>query len=68
MMPTVTVTFAPPDPGQLVEVRQRRFVVLEVEKSALVPHPAGPGADGPQHFVTLSSVEDDGYGEELQAI
>ena len=62
-----TTTVAPPDPGQLVEVRQRGFVVINVERSSQPPHPTN-GRDRPQHFVTLSSVDDDGYGEELQVV
>ena len=57
-----------PDPGQLVGVRQRQFVVLEVSKSSLPPNPLQPGFEAPQHLVTLSSVEDDALGDELQVI
>ena len=53
---------AAPAPGQLVSVRQRRFVVSNVSASAL----ASPGA--PQHLVTLQSVEDDAHGEEIQVV
>ncbi len=64
------MSFAPPEQGQLVDVRNRRCVVTEVHQTA-------PRADAltserqaakPQHLVTLSSVEDDGLGEELQVI
>jgi superfamily II DNA or RNA helicase len=68
MSSRTTATHAPPDPGQLVEVRQRRFVVTDVLQSELPPHPASGRSERPQHFVTLSSVEDDGYGEELQVV
>ncbi len=57
-----------PDPGQLVDVRQRRFVVTEISKSALTPDPLSPHANGQQHLVTLSSVEDDALGEELRVV
>jgi len=56
-----------PEPGQLVDVRRRRYVVLEVTESMLT-------ADAPavalprQHLVTLSSVEDDTLGEEVQVL
>jgi len=53
----------PPVPGQLVSVRNRRFVVTSVAGSA----DTQPGLHA-QHLVTLSSVEDDALGEELQAI
>lgn len=56
-----------PSPGQLVQVRQRRYVVQEIAESALPPPPLQyPHA--PQHLVQLSSVEDDGLGEELRVI
>ena len=54
--------------GQLVDVRQRRFVVMEISKSALPPDPLNPRANGQQHLITLSSVEDDALGEELQVV
>ncbi len=56
-------TLQPPVPGQLVSVRNRRFVVTSVAGSADIQ--SGFRA---QHLVTLSSVEDDVLGEELQAI
>ncbi len=55
-----------PDPAQLVDVRQRRFVVTEVHKSVLPPDELSARPEGQQHLVTLSSVEDDGLGEELR--
>jgi ERCC4-related helicase len=56
-----------PEQGQLVDVRQRRYVVTEVEASTL---PASPlkTAQPAQHLVTLASVEDDALGEELQVV
>lgn len=57
-----------PAPGQLVEVRRRRYVVQDVEASSLPDHPIGASRQGIQHFVTLSSVEDDSPGEELQVV
>ena len=57
-----------PDPGQLVEVRQRRFVVTEIEGSVLPPDQLRPDSNGQQHLVTLSSVEDDAMGEELRVV
>ena len=54
-----------PEVGQLAIVRQRPFVIVEITPSA-------PGLSGdserPNHLITLSSVEDDGLGEELQVI
>ncbi len=57
-----------PDPGQLVAVRQRHFVVTDVKRSALPGDPLHPVNGSPQHLVSLSSVEDDGEGEELEVI
>ena len=59
----------PPTPGQLVTVRQRRFVVTDVSSGALPASAHTPLADAPpQHLVSLTSVEDDGLGEELEVI
>jgi ERCC4-related helicase len=58
----------PPEQGSLVQVRQRPFVVLEVQRSAPLTSPLRGQLGAPQHLVTLSSVEDDALGEELQVI
>ena len=60
-----------PEPGQLVDVRRRRYVVNDVSQSSLPPDILGNTSGGTlsiQHLVTLSSVEDDALGEELQVI
>ena len=62
------VIVALPEHGQLVEVRQRRYVVTEVRQSTLPPDPLKSYDPTPQHRVTLASVEDDALGEELQVI
>ncbi len=51
-----------PTPGQLVQARNRRFVVTDVDTSATA------GSGRPQNLVSMSSVEDDGLGEELQVV
>ena len=56
-----------PEPGQVVVVRQRPFVVADVKASAL-PAEATLGGTVKEHLVTLSSVEDEGLGEELQVV
>ncbi|HEX6288037.1 MAG TPA: DISARM system SNF2-like helicase DrmD [Herpetosiphonaceae bacterium] len=61
-------TIAIPEHGQLVEVRQRRYVVADVRQSTLPPDPLSLADPVPQHLVTLASVEDDALGEELQVI
>lgn len=60
-----------PEPGQLVDVRQRRYVVLDIVQSVLPTTllTSSPlASQRTQHRVTLSSVEDDALGEELQVI
>lgn len=52
----------PPEPGQLVEVRRRQWVVADVVSSQLASHHAR------QNLVTLSSIDEDGLGEELEVI
>ncbi|MCI0581091.1 MAG: DISARM system SNF2-like helicase DrmD [Chloroflexi bacterium] len=60
-------TTAIPEQGQIVTVRQRRYVVTEVLASALPPSPLGSPA-APQHLISLNSIEDDALGEGLQVI
>ena len=63
-MSTITL----PEQGQLVQVRSRAWVVNDVRPSTL-PQPAlAPAPAPPQNLVSLSSVEDDGLGEELQVV
>lgn len=56
-----------PEIGQIVEVRQRPWVVVDRAVSIFAPD-AVRGIAEPQHLVTLSSIEDDGLGEELQVL
>lgn len=65
---STTAISDPPEQGQLVEVRQRQWVVSEVLKSKLEASPLQPLTLPAHHLVTLSSVEDDALGEELQVI
>jgi hypothetical protein len=66
-MATDTTTIDIPEQGQLVQVRQRHYVVTDVVGSTLPAFPlAGDGK--PQHLATLASAEDDALGEELQVI
>ncbi|MEL6092784.1 DISARM system SNF2-like helicase DrmD [Plesiomonas shigelloides] len=51
-----------PEPGQLVEVRRRQWIVVEVMSSKLA------STSTPQNAVTLSSIDEDGLGEELEVI
>jgi superfamily II DNA or RNA helicase len=50
-----------PEPGQLVEVRRRQWVVADVDA-------AGLDTGAPQHCLTLSSIDEDGLGEELEVV
>lgn len=51
-----------PEPGQLVEVRRRQWVVAEAPSGSSLP------GGQPQHLVTLASLDEDALGEELQVI
>ena len=53
-----------PEEGQIVSVRDRRWVVTDIVGSALETS----GQDEAQHLIELASVEDDGLGEELRAV
>lgn len=53
---------ASPEPGQLVEVRRRQWIVAEVISSTLAFN------SKPQHAVMLSSIDEDALGEELEVI
>ena len=57
-----------PEQGQLVDVRQSRFVVTDVNQTQLPTLLTASGSLASQHLVTLSSVEDDALGQELQVI
>lgn len=52
-----------PDPGQLVEVRRRQWVVGDVQASAF-----SATGNGKQHLVTLSALDEDSLGESLQVL
>ena len=57
-----------PEQGQLVDVRQSRFVVTDVNQTQLPTLLTASGSLASQHLITLSSVEDDALGQELQVI
>ena len=63
-----TQSFQIPEQGQLVEVRNRRFVVVDIEPSTLAQSLIDTSTTDNAHLVTLSSIEDDALGEELQVI
>lgn len=53
---------ATPEPGQLVEVRRRQWIVADLQGSLLKPEGQR------QNLVKLSSIDEDGLGEELEVI
>lgn len=55
---------AVPETGQLVEVRRRQWVVNEVQGSAFSKNLTEEN----HHLVTLSSLDEDAFGEEIQVI
>src|SRR5271156_635866 len=63
-----TTTSPQPEQGQMVSVRSRNWMVTDVSASTLPPDRLQAGLESPQHLLTLSSVEDDGFGEELNVI
>lgn len=54
---------AVPEPGQLVEVRRRQWVVTDVSSGAL-----SRACNSDQHLVSLSSLDEDSMGEEIQVV
>ncbi len=64
MTTTDTTSVDIPEQGQLVQVRQRRYVVTNIVGSTLPISPlAGDGK--PQHLATLASVENDARLHEM---
>ena len=57
-----------PEPGQIVIVRQRPSVVNDIETSTLAPPSTVQDQSARQHLLRLSSMEDEGLGEELTVI
>ena len=53
---------APPQPGQLVEVRRRQWIVSDVDASAVAP-----GLPS-NHLVRMASIDEDSLGEELEVL
>ncbi|HNB93319.1 MAG TPA: hypothetical protein PKV31_10425, partial [Saprospiraceae bacterium] len=57
-----------PEQGQIVTVRQRRYVVLDVQPNTLPFQPLAIQQVPGQNLITLNSIEDDALGEMLQVI
>ena len=64
----MTIIRAIPEPGQLVRLRQRQYVVTDVRQSIAQIRISSAGLQKSQHVVSLASIEDDAMGEELQTI
>jgi SNF2 family DNA or RNA helicase len=62
------LTIQVPELGQLVEVRRRQWIVSDLSASAFSALGLGSMSVRAQHLVTLSSIDDDALGEELQVI
>lgn len=61
-----SVASSSPEPGQLVRVRGRHWVIADVSASAMPPL---SGVTGDRdRLVTLTSVEDDRHGNSLQVL
>ena len=51
-----------PEPGQLVEVRRRQWIVCQVEGGSIAPgYPE-------RHLVRLASIDEDALGEEIEVL
>lgn len=59
---------AVPEQGQLVEVRRRQWVVADRVSSALAAPKSGSSIPNNEHLLTLSSIEEDALGEEMQVV
>lgn len=59
---------AVPEQGQVITVRQRRFVVSDVIEHSLVLDPLRETPGKSQLLVYLTSIEDDALGETLQVV
>ena len=57
-----------PEPGQVVIVRQRPFVVNAIETSKLPLPSTVQDQSARQHLLRLASMEDEGLGEELAVV
>ena len=57
-----------PEQGQIVDLRNRRYVVSEVNQNTLESTSVIRDCQVRQSLITLTSIEDDGLGEELRVI
>jgi superfamily II DNA or RNA helicase len=66
--PTVIASQSVPEQGQLVEVRKRQWIVADVVRSGLPPDRLAGASSPGQNLISLTSIEDDALGEQLQVI
>ncbi len=57
-----------PEIGQIVTVRQRKYVVSDIQQSSLAIDVLYGNGEKPEHLVSMNSIEDDALGETLQVI
>jgi superfamily II DNA or RNA helicase len=63
-----TATSTVPEVGQVVRCRDRFWAVTDVLRSTLPGDPHDVSDEQRQHLVALSSIEDDGFGDEVTVI
>jgi hypothetical protein len=63
-----SVAHPAPEQGQFLNVRSRQWAISDVRPGKLPAPALKPFFAGLQHPLTLSSTEDDGLSEELQAV
>lgn len=59
---TAVASATAPEPGQLVEVRRRQWIVSDVDASAVSPELPK------RHLVKLASIDEDALGEEIEVL
>ena len=59
---SLVFTSSAPEPGQLVEVRRRQWIVAEVDASAVSPELPK------RNLVKLASIDEDALGEEIEVL
>ncbi|MCB9636506.1 MAG: DEAD/DEAH box helicase [Sandaracinus sp.] len=60
--PTSVLSSTAPEPGQLVEVRRRQWIVSDVDASAVSPELPK------RNLVKLASIDEDALGEEIEVL
>jgi len=65
---TVPESSVIPEQGRIVTVRQRRYVVVDVQASSLPPQPLAVKQMAGYHLVTLNCIEDDALSETLRVV